>query len=491
MAWLRYDENTIIVLPHMIAHTLIVGHHEDRTTIVRLLDLSAGACYCAVYIAAAVAFQQYDLDRSCMPDQSQGYHTSICTTEVLSASVACCSRELHMSDMSKIFGEVPDTAEVDDDDIVEDVSAGTTAKSSIKKGAKASKSSSKKSSTAIDADADVEDGDVTDDDVDNMDDDDDDDDTGFFKDGADTVDTDMDIERSAQVIQESRIAAEHYYRQYDHGLYSLCVKCMCSVAAELHTEQHVNTAQILKLHPDIGIVMVDDMGNILENSPVNPYEDPEDPLELGDINTQGEDDEWPEIAGEIAGMDDPVDAPWRRSAEAIIREQVAINGLHCYDIMWSFHKLEVTVTRGDVPEDSDEAGYVDSEELMSTIRAVNDALEDVEDELRVLGRHELIIATPGAKNILTTDREFQAFTGFDVEVMTGSTFNIQRLVTGKLLERTFDELIITQKGRKVRIPLALVDEVRLPEAKVEPGEQWNLPSDMTQDELDDEEYEEE
>jgi hypothetical protein len=44
---------------------------------------------------------------------------------------------------------------------------------------------------------------------------------------------------------------------------------------------------------------------------------------------------------------------------------------------------------------------------------------------------------------------------------------------------------------QVRIPLALVDEVRLPEAKVEPGEQWNLPSDMTQDELDDEEYEEE
>jgi hypothetical protein len=74
----------------------------------------------------------------------------------------------------------------------------------------------------------------------------------------------------------------------------------------------INTQKILKLHPDIGIVMVDDMGNILENSPVNPYEDPEDPLELGDINTQGEDDEWPEIAGEIAGMDDPVDAPWRR-----------------------------------------------------------------------------------------------------------------------------------------------------------------------------------
>jgi hypothetical protein len=53
--------------------------------------------------------------------------------------------------------------------------------------------------------------------------------------------------------------------------------------------------------------------------------------------------------------------------------------------------------------------YVDSEELMSTIRAVNDALEAVEQDLWVLGRHELIIATPGAKNILTTDREFQVF----------------------------------------------------------------------------------
>lgn len=45
-----------------------------------------------------------------------------------------------------------------------------------------------------------------------------------------------------------------------------------------------------------------------------------------------------------------------REAEAIIREQVEATGLTCYDIMWSFHRLEVTVTRGDLPEDSEEAG---------------------------------------------------------------------------------------------------------------------------------------
>jgi hypothetical protein len=61
---------------------------------------------------------------------------------------------------------------------------------------------------------------------------------------------------------------------------------------------------------------------------------------------------------------------------------------------------------------------------MSTIRAVNDALEDVEDELRVLGRHELIIATPGAKNILTTDREFQVYTHNNTTHYTLHTIDI-------------------------------------------------------------------
>ena len=72
------------------------------------------------------------------------------------------------------------------------------------------------------------------------------------------------------------------------------------------------------MHPDIGIVTVDEMGNVTPDSAVNPYEDPEDPLEVGELNTQGDNDEWPEVAGEIAGMDDPSDAPWRRYIPLII-----------------------------------------------------------------------------------------------------------------------------------------------------------------------------
>ncbi|CAM9191559.1 unnamed protein product [Phaeothamnion confervicola] len=169
-------------------------------------------------------------------------------------------------------------------------------------------------------------------------------------------------------------------------------------------------------------------------------------------------------------MDDPPDAPWRVEAERVIRERVASVGLNCYDIMWSYHKVEVTVTLTEVDEASEEAGYVDSELLMKAIRAVNAGLEEREPELWVLNRHELIIATPGAKDILTTEREFTAFKGFDVVVKTGGPFKNKRELTGRLMQRTFDELHISQKGRTIRIPLALVDEVRLPAAKYEPGD---------------------
>lgn len=54
----------------------------------------------------------------------------------------------------------------------------------------------------------------------------------------------------------------------------------------------------------------------------------------------------------------------------------------------------------------------------------------------------------------------------------GGPFKNKRELKGKLLERTFDELMIMKDGRKVRIPLALVDEVRLPPALVEAGDEF-------------------
>lgn len=54
----------------------------------------------------------------------------------------------------------------------------------------------------------------------------------------------------------------------------------------------------------------------------------------------------------------------------------------------------------------------------------------------------------------------------------GGPFKNKRELKGKLLERTFDELMMMKGGRKIRIPLALVDEVRLPPALVEAGDEF-------------------
>ncbi|CAM9714110.1 unnamed protein product [Chrysoparadoxa australica] len=220
--------------------------------------------------------------------------------------------------------------------------------------------------------------------------------------------------------------------------------------------------EILEENPDIPMVEMDSGGNIIGK--VDPYE--------GMPPLPEEEEEWPEVAGEVRGMDDPPDAPWRVKAEKLIRDAIATTTLECYDILWTFHKLEVTVILPGFEEGDVEAGYVDSEQLMAAIRAVNSALEDHEQELAVLTRHELVIATPGSKDILTTDREFKAFKGFEVIVQTGGPFKNNRVLTGTLVERTADEVKINQKGRIVSIPVAMVDEVRLPKAETEAGE-WN------------------
>ncbi|CAN0310431.1 unnamed protein product [Pylaiella littoralis] len=221
--------------------------------------------------------------------------------------------------------------------------------------------------------------------------------------------------------------------------------------------------------PDIGRVKVDNFGNIVGG--VNPFEGTD--IKLEDQPKPNDDEEdFPELAGVIAGMDDPADAPWRMEAERIIREQVQACGLTCYDILWTFHRLEVTVTRAEGDGPLEEAAYVDSDKLMQAIKGVNAALEEREEELFVLGRHELVVATPGAKDILTTDRQFKAYKGFEIIVKAGGPFKNKRELKGKLLERTFDELMMMKEGRKIRIPLALVDEVRLPPALVEAGDEF-------------------
>merc|ERR1712150_34507 len=99
-----------------------------------------------------------------------------------------------------------------------------------------------------------------------------------------------------------------------------------------------------------------------------------------------------------------------------------------------------------------------------------EALQEAEDrDLDVLSRHEIIVTSPGVSNVLETQRQFDAFKGFDVIVQTIDPLGSNRRLEGKLLERTALDTFITQKGKKVTIPNNFIDYVELPKAKREKG----------------------
>lgn len=88
----------------------------------------------------------------------------------------------------------------------------------------------------------------------------------------------------------------------------------------------------------------------------------------------------------------------------------------------------------------------------------------------MLSRHDIIVTSPGVSNVLETQKQFNAFKGFDVIVQTVDPFGSNRVLEGTLVERNALDLIIAQKGRKVTIPLNFVDYVELPKAKREKGD---------------------
>lgn len=93
--------------------------------------------------------------------------------------------------------------------------------------------------------------------------------------------------------------------------------------------------------------------------------------------------------------------------------------------------------------------------------------------LRVLCVTSHPVGFSAAMRKLSASSALNARTAHGSLARRGGPFKNKREVHGKLLERTFDELKITQSGRTVRIPLALVDEVRLPPSTVEAGDMYS------------------
>lgn len=184
------------------------------------------------------------------------------------------------------------------------------------------------------------------------------------------------------------------------------------------------------------------------------------------------DSEW---MGDFDGRDDELEAPWRREAEEIIMRAANEVGVSIQDIMWDLSSLRVTVP-----------AEVDAEDVSKATQAIIKALEVEDERLRILDRHDLEVSTPGTPEILSQQRDFETFKGFEIIVRTENPVSggEPRTLAGRLVERNSVDLIINQKGRMIRvrrvlcatgwlathpaqIPYCLVEEVRLAPSKTE------------------------
>jgi ribosome maturation factor RimP len=99
---------------------------------------------------------------------------------------------------------------------------------------------------------------------------------------------------------------------------------------------------------------------------------------------------------------------------------------------------------------------------LSDCERMSQALEPALDESNLIpDAYVLEISSPGVSRTLTSDREFISFKGFPVEVTATAPHNGHTAWVGNLVRRDDDTIHLSQKGRTIAIPRAVVDRVQL------------------------------
>jgi len=89
--------------------------------------------------------------------------------------------------------------------------------------------------------------------------------------------------------------------------------------------------------------------------------------------------------------------------------------------------------------------------------------EAIEGEALLPDAYVLEVSSPGVSEVLTQDRDFISFKGFPIVVQTTEPYKGQTRWEGTLMRREDEQLLLNLKGRPIKIPRSLVQEVRLGE----------------------------
>ena len=190
---------------------------------------------------------------------------------------------------------------------------------------------------------------------------------------------------------------------------------------------------------------------------------------IDDIIADEEDDEQSSSAIAAAKS-----AAWQADVKEMILASLEAQGLALYKLTFLPARIEVVVVGRPSAEAADLDDNDDEDYIVPAVDAISAAHRDIyarfetrEADLDIVARFELAIASPGIGSVLRSRRDFETFRGFPVVVLVKEEYKKKRQFEGTLLERDDDDVLISLKGRIVKIPRALVDSVSLPKAKYE------------------------
>ncbi len=119
------------------------------------------------------------------------------------------------------------------------------------------------------------------------------------------------------------------------------------------------------------------------------------------------------------------------------------------------HRIPMTV---EVRVERADGADVTLEECAAFSRSIGEAIEASE---LLSSAYVLEVSSPGVGDDLITDRDFESFRGFPVEVLIGDSPGSPTPREGLLLGRDDRSVLINLRGRSIRIPRSEVVRVRL------------------------------
>jgi ribosome maturation factor RimP len=129
-------------------------------------------------------------------------------------------------------------------------------------------------------------------------------------------------------------------------------------------------------------------------------------------------------------------------------------GLELVAVIFHTHERPPSL-RIDIRNPAADTGLQDCERMSRALEAALDAKE------LIPFAYALEVSSPGTSRQLTTDREFNAFGGFAVEVTTDRPWDGKTEWQGQLIRRDDTKIYLSLKGRTIEIPRELVAKVYL------------------------------